>query len=70
MTTGRTEPLRERKNDYDKGAMWVELMSEYYTPVHDITWILPEAECIEVAPGLLIQKTVATLIPNRLLAQM
>src|SRR5262249_12808959 len=21
---------QERKNDYDKGAMWVELMSEYY----------------------------------------
>jgi predicted O-methyltransferase YrrM len=60
---------QERKNDYDKGEMWVRLMSKHYYRAHDSTWILPEAEGIEVAPGLLVEETVATLIPNRLLAQ-
>ena len=66
-----TEDMIFAAHDYapgDKGEICVRLMSEHYRRAKECTWFLPEAEAIEVAPGLLLERATAAMIPNRLIA--
>lgn len=51
-----------------KGEVCVDLMSKHYRRAEECTWFLPEAEPIEVAPGLLIEEATAAMVPNDLIA--
>jgi hypothetical protein len=52
----------------DKGEICFRLVSKHYRRVTESTWFLPEAEPVEVARGLLLERTTAAMIPNRLIA--
>jgi hypothetical protein len=52
----------------DKGEICFRLMSEHYRRTTESTWFLPEAEPVEVAPGLFLERATAAMIPNRLIA--
>jgi hypothetical protein len=52
----------------DKGVVAQRLMSRHYRRRRECSWFLPESEPIRVAPDLLLQQSVAALIPNHLLA--
>jgi hypothetical protein len=52
----------------DKGEICVRLMSKHYCRAAGSTWFLPDAEPIKVAPGLLVERATAAMIPNQLMA--
>jgi hypothetical protein len=52
----------------DKGEVCFRLMSKNYRRATESTWFLPEAEPVQVARGLLLERATAAMIPNRLIA--
>jgi O-methyltransferase len=53
----------------DKGVVAKKLMTKHYKRIGECTWILPDEEPVQVAPGIELQQCTAVLIPNRLLAE-
>ncbi|HID49885.1 MAG TPA: hypothetical protein EYP40_09810 [Chromatiales bacterium] len=52
----------------DEGVVAKKLMTKHYKRIKECTWILPDEEPVQVAPGIELQQCTAVLIPNRLLA--
>jgi hypothetical protein len=52
----------------DKGEICFRLVSKHYRRATESTWFLPDAKPVEVAPGLLLERATAAMIPNRLIA--
>jgi hypothetical protein len=51
----------------DKGEVCFRLVSKHYRRAKESTWFLPETEPVEVARGLLLERAIAAMIPNRLI---